>query len=533
MSDVSSYCFGAAYITGYEGLNEMRTYNRRDWFYALGIFFFVLLLAAGQISAGIPDWGDDHAAYISEGIAIADNSLNEQAEINYFYHPSLLTKESNDGKLIYAWGYPLLQACIYKIAGFNRTNYSFVIWYKIPLVLSLAMLGGVLFLFFRRRFNMFISAFLALLFCLSGDLIESVNKLYSDLPFVFLTFLTFLLMEMYSEQPGSPILSVGYGFALWLTYETRLNGVSVCILALLGHVLSQRKGFISKKRFWKNLIPYAVFAVLILITERLWLAPATQNLSDVGAVSITTVWDNVYYYVFKMISYFSALSGIQIRPLGFIVPVFCVLGFVKNGFGRNLYMSVLMIGSFIVLVLLPYQQGLRYLYNVLPILLMYAAYGVLTVVKWMMKLIGRRKNFHIVGTVAVYSVAIILLLSSGTCQIFRDVRNISDRGKPTETDVYSDYAVEMYDYIQNHTSQDAVVAFAKPRVLYLNTERLSFRPGFNGHELADADYLLFCKLPSGVFSEVSPDEVPTEILKENKWFALYEIIKDVSSECSE
>ena len=506
-------------------MNEMKTYNHRDWFCALGIFFLVLILAAARLTTGIPDWGDDHAAYISEGIAIADNSLNEQAEINYFYHPSLLTKEANDGRLIYAWGYPLLQACIYKLAGFNRMNYSSVIWYKIPLILSLAMLGGVLFLFFRRRFNLLISVFLALLFCLSGDLIESVNKLYSDLPFVLFSFLTFLLMEWYSERPGSPILAVGYGFALWLTYATRLNGVSVCVMALLGHILSQRKEFISKKRFRKNIIPYAFFSVLVLITERLWLTPATQNLSDVGAVSITTVWDNLYYYAFKVITYFSTLPGIQIRPLGFIIPVFCVLGFVKNGFGRNLYLSVLVIGSFIVLVLLPYQQGLRYLYNVLPILLMYAAYGVLNAVKWTMKLIRNRKNLYIAGTVAAYSVAIILLFSSGTCQIIRDVRNISDRGTPTETDVYSEYAVEMYEYIQNHTSRDAVVAFAKPRVLYLNTERLSFRPGYNGHELADADYLLLCKLPAGVFSEVSPGEVPTAILKENKWFALYEIIK--------
>ena len=174
---------------------KMKAYGRKDWFFALGIFFLVLILAAGQVTTGIPDWGDDHAAYISEGIAIADSRLNEQTEINYFYHPTPLTKEANDGKLVYAWGYPLFQACIYKLVGFDRINYSSVIWYKAPLVLSLAMLGGVLFLFFRRRFNLLISASLALLFCLSGDLFDSVNKLYSDLPFVCFAFLTFLLME--------------------------------------------------------------------------------------------------------------------------------------------------------------------------------------------------------------------------------------------------------------------------------------------------------------------------------------------------
>lgn len=508
-------------------MNEEKSYNRRDWLCVLGIFLFVLMLAVGQITKGIPDWGDDHAAYISEGIAIADNRLKEQTEINYFYHPSQLTKEANDGKLIYAWGYPLLQACIYKLVGFDRTNYSSVIWYKIPTALSLAMLGGILFLFFKRRFNTFISAFLALIFCLSGDLFESVNKLYSDLPFIFFAFLTFLLMEWYLERSGNLILAIGYGVALWFTYETRLNGLTVCAMALLGHILSQRKEFISKKLLWQNLIPYMFFVLLVLITERLWLAPATQNLSDIGTADISAVLENLYYYVTTVISYFSTLPGVQIKLVGLIITVLCALGFVKNGFGRNSYLSVLVIGSFIVLVLLPYQQGLRYLYNVLPILLMYATYGALTARKWIVKKIrNRKKNLHAAGTVAAYSMAIILLLSSCTFQIIRDARNISNRGVPTETDVYSDDAVEMYDYIQNNTSRDAIVAFAKPRALYLNTDRLSFRPGSNGHELADADYFLFCKLPIRVFSKVSPDEVPTKILKENEWFALYEIIKN-------
>ncbi len=121
--------------------------------------------------------------------------------------------------------------------------------------------------------------------------------------------------------------------------------------------------------------------------------------------------------------------------------------------------------------------------------------------------------------------AIILLLSSCTFQIVRDIRNILDRGAPTETDVYSEEAVEMYEYINTTTSQDAIIAFAKPRLLYLNTNRLSFRPGYNGHELKDADYFLLYKSPKRVFSNVSPDEVSTTILKENKWFAFYKIIK--------
>ena len=508
-------------------MNKIKAYDRKDWFCALGIFVLVLILAAGQVTAGLPDWGDDHAAYISEGIAIAENRLDEQTEVNYFYHPTHLTREANDGKLVYVWGYPLLQAGIYKLVGFDRTNYSSVIWYKAPLVLSLALLGGVLFLFFRRRFNLYISAFLALLFCVSGDLIESVNKLYADLPFVFFAFLAFLLMEWYSERPGNPVLAVGYALSLLFTYETRLNGMSACAVALLGHILLQRKEFISKNRFWKNLIPYGIFIILVLLAERLWLAPATQNLSDIGTASLSAILNNIYSYAGTVVIYFSTLSGIKLVPIGFIITALCVFGFVKNGFGRNLHLSVLVVGSFIVLVLLPYQQGLRYLYNVLPILLMYAAYGALIAGKWILKLIqNRKKNLDTAGKVAACSLALILLLSACAFQIVRDVRNISDRSVSAETDVFSDEAIEMYEYIQANTSQDAVVAFAKPRVLYLTADRLSFRPGSNGHELEDADYFLLYKSSRPIFSKVSPDEAPTQLLKENEWYAFYKIIKD-------
>ena len=507
-------------------MNEIKKYSRSDWFYAMGIFLFVFVLAACQVTTGFPDWGDDHSAYITEGIAIAENRLDEQAGINHFLHPGNLTEESDDGKLIYAWGYPLMQAGIYKLVGFDRVNYSSVVWYKIPMVLSLALLGGVLFLFFRRRFSPLISAVLAVLLCLSGDLFGSVNKLYSDLPFVFLAFLAFLLMECYTRRPGG-VLAAVYGIALWMAYETRLNGMTVCAVAFLGHILSQGREFISKKRFWKNIIPYAIFIVLVLVTEKLWLAPATQNISDIGTVTVETVLKNLYYYADMVIRFFSTLAGPEIRPLGFIVTALCVIGFVKKGWGRNFYLSVLMIGSFVVLALLPYTQGLRYLYNVLPILLMFAAYGALAVGKWAAKLIGdRQKNLRTAGTVAAYAVVLVMLVSSCAYQAIRDVKNISGRGAPSETDVYSEDAVEMYGYIQENVPQDAVIAFTKPRSLYLNTGRLSFRAGHNGHELTDADYMLFFKLDYGNFPELTPDDALTELVKENKWFGLYKIVKE-------
>ena len=87
----------------------MRLFTKTDWLFALAATLIVLLFGSLSLTTGIYPWGDDCAAYISEGIAIADGKLPEQAQMNLFYHPSDLPQESiESGSLVYVWGYPLL-----------------------------------------------------------------------------------------------------------------------------------------------------------------------------------------------------------------------------------------------------------------------------------------------------------------------------------------------------------------------------------------------------------------------------------------
>lgn len=70
------------------------TYNRRDWLTAAALFLVIAILAACAVTTGVPDWGDDFAAYINEGMAIADGRFQEQAALNYFQHPTTITKHA-------------------------------------------------------------------------------------------------------------------------------------------------------------------------------------------------------------------------------------------------------------------------------------------------------------------------------------------------------------------------------------------------------------------------------------------------------
>ena len=57
---------------------------------------------------------------------------------------------------------------------------------------------------------------------------------------------------------------------------------------------------------------------------------------------------------------------------------------------------------------------------------------------------------------------------------------------------YSAQAVEVYRYIMDNTPEDSVIAFRKPRALFLNTQREAFSHGVNGNEERHRDYYLIC-----------------------------------------
>lgn len=500
------------------------TYNRRDWLTAAALFLVIAILATCAVTTGVPDWGDDFAAYINEGMAIADGRFQEQAALNYVQHPTTITRETKENRLVYVWGYPLAQAVVYKLVGFDREGYSSVIWYKAPLVVSLALLAGVLYLLFRRRFSWEIAIFLSLLFCVTQDFYEAINRLYADIPFLFISCLTLLLMECYADGDRGWVLGLFYGVALWLTHETRLNGMAVCSVAAIGHVLRRGKDLKQKHAVWVMAFPYLIFLMLTLISERLWLAPATSNLSEVGTADAAMIREHIQYYWKMIVKYLSDLPGMTIPAVGYIMALSAIIGIVAKGFAKeNIHLTLLMFGTLVVDVVLPYTQGLRYLYNFLPILLMYAVYGVTCILGKLSKIIRDKKVMKTVGLTVVCIIAAEMLFFSLAAQITRDYINLKNRGAKNTDDVYSDAAIEAYQYIRKNTPEDAVIAFAKPRALYMNTQRQAFRPGINGHEVTDADYFLFCKLKYGDFPDIDPMTVRGKIIADNERFTLYKM----------
>ena len=506
-------------------------YTKNDWIAALLVTLFILVMGASHLTKGVPDWGDDFAAYISEGIAIADDCFHEQTVKNYTMHPSPLTLEAREEGLVYVWGYPLMLSAVYKLVGFDRTSFKTIIWYKLPLLLSLSLLGGVLVLFYRRRFSLRISIVLSLLLCMSGDLFAALNNLYSDLPFLFVSMLTLLLAECYAEKAESRIgiwLGVVYGAILWLTHEIRLNGMTVCAVAFFGHALFliKNRKKIQKGKLWLDFLPYLVLVALTFMTEHFWLAPATSNMSDVGRASARQLHANFLAYRNMLFDYLDALPGIHLFCLGYILAAAIIIGIVVHGIKENLHLTLLLIGTLVVDIMLPYQQGLRYIYNILPLLLMFAAYGI----QFLWKKIKKSANLtdekterllHLMGTILCVYILILPIVN----HIRTGITNLSHWGQMADQDVYNEQAVDIYNYIQMEVPEASVIAFGKPRALYLNTERLAFRPGYNGHKIAEADYYLEYQIQHSEFwpEKTEAGKTSMELVYENDIFKLFEV----------
>lgn len=181
-----------------------RTYCQADFWIAVLLILVTLGVCLLSIDAG-HSWGDDNAAYINEAIAIAEGRLEEQTRLNLFMHPGELSfLQGDENSLTYVWGFPLLLVPIYRLFGFDRVTYSSLIYYKLPGVVFTALLAGVLYVFYRRRFGMCISAAVTLLFVLHAIVLNSVNQIATEMPFVCFQMLSLLLVEMHENNLPPP-----------------------------------------------------------------------------------------------------------------------------------------------------------------------------------------------------------------------------------------------------------------------------------------------------------------------------------------
>lgn len=508
------------------------SYTKKDLLIAVCCALLVLVIAACRLTSGYSVWDDDPSAYMNEGIAISEGRFWEQAETNFFYHPSPLPKEVKNNQLIYVWGYPLLLAIVNRFVEFDRVLYSSIIFYKIPNVICVALLGVSAFLFFRRRFSAFFAVTLSLLLGLNDEFVKWVNVTAPDLWLLEIGLTAFLLLECYmdlltredsfkedrkNQYIKRSIIAILFGAVLWYAHELRLNGITIALTCVLGQLICLFRNPAARgreKAIW-HFLPYIVFSLLTWITERI-LAPATGNVSDFSRASLETFFRHCLKQLVAIYYFFTDLFGMVsniyvIRAIACILMILCAIGFL-TAFKRDLHLVLFVIGSFFITALLPYGQGIRYIFNILPILVLCTGYGLNT----MTALSGNKLGAYI--RIMKTAFIVLLVISSAVKQLALVRDNLQNWLEP-EAPVYSEDAMETYRFIQNYIPEDEIIEFSYPRSLYLNTQRMSFRQNVNGHTADEADYRLYIK-SSPAENPIAGNEGNLSTLFENDEFML-------------
>lgn len=460
-------------------------------------------------------WGDDFAAYISEGIAIADGTLDQQTTLNALMHPSYLPEALRADRVTYVWGYPLLLSVIYRLVGFDRVSFSSVVYYKLPSVICFALLAGVFYLFLRHRFSRPLSLALSTAFAGYEGFFEFVDTLYSDIVFLFFFLLSLYLIELFlsERKPHMRVLfGIVSGIAIWYTYEVRLNGISVLFAAVLAQSINYIKAhrLPSLHELPTEISPYVSFALLVFLST-LILPTSTKD----SGVSLWLFRENLVYYLDMVTNWFGLLV---INPLYVLVSSFtdslnydcvidathvigcvllslCFVGFLFSDKRQNLYLIVLSAVYYFAVCLLPYQQGMRYIYPLLPILLVFVGQGFaalarVTHISFPHFKCSKYAVNILCAALSVLAFVPIVKTDIGITHGQPKVSIAAEISGAYRYNIYSDNPVAVYDYISENTPSDCKIGFIKPRALYLNTERVSIPVGINGHSLDEVDYYL-------------------------------------------
>ena len=505
---------------------EQRNYDR-----AIALVLTAIVFLGAVLYCSVShDWGDDFAAYILQAKALATGTVEKQIQENVLLHPSDFSGKNAQGltQLTYVWGFPLQLAALYLLIGFDPLVPQHLLYYKIPGCLALAGTAGILFLFFRKRFRKDVSALLSGFLVIS--ILPVVNNILTDLPFLCLTYCCFYTYETFwdrTTKKGLLCHACVLGICLWYTYLLRLNGITVVGLIAAMHLCKLVSEPENRTQVWLHCIPYVVFG-LLLAAFYLILPVPTSNNGDIGLGSLSDGfrinWEELITWFHSSMTFGPKLYEYAVcAGLGLC---FCI-GFlckIKKEFGY----AVFLLGTLLITASLPYSQGLRYLFGILPLILMFIAHGIDFIYRIICNRLKKEssiRKFTCLVTVCVSIFAASELYVNGLViqgQIRRNELLVGDSSE----NAYAEPCLDIYRFIRAETKEDAKFAFIKPRALCLNTGRQAFCPWVNGHDVMDADYYLLQK-PQNEEDETQDlsKEHPMTLAYENESFLLFEIQK--------
>ncbi len=472
------------------------------------IILIAIVIGACTLTRG-HQWGDDFAWYILQAKSIVNGTTNEFMEESAFTNYQSTTYL---GPLAYPWGYPLILAPVYAVKGIHPLAL------KLPGLFFFAGFLVCLYLFAKDRFTQTDSLLLVSLFAFNPLLLRFLDQILSDIPFLFFSTLSLLLMTQEDRRGISHYALIGA--SVFFMAFLRMTGVVLlgCFLIVeFFKLVKHRKDQATVIEIIQNsFVVCSVFILLWILNLLLFPNGGASYLSQYARLIETAKELAVAY--FNVFSRFFGEAKAWTYLYYFLFIFFLLGAWVK----RKQKMVLLLFFAFwiIVHVAYPYAQLPRYIFPLLPIFIYFTFQGIKAGINKL------PERYHQTGQTVFYGFWLLIagmFLFTASRNAYVNLQNDRMINGP-----FDPYSTEVYNYIKEETPSDSVVIFFKPRVMVMMTEHRTLM-STECDRMYKGDYLVLSR-KVGENQQITPENIDAcnlplnQVLKNNR-FIVYQIQK--------
>ncbi len=473
------------------------------------VVILAIILGSSMLTRG-HEWGDDFAWYILQAKSVVEGSIDEFVETSIFTNTESTT---HVGPTAYPWGYPLLLTPVYAIKGIHP------LFLKLPVVLLYAGFLIGMYLLAKVRFSENESLLIVCLFAFNPLLLQFLDQILSDIPFLF--FSTLSLWLIIKDQRRSTWHASLIGTSIFFVVFMRATGILLlgCFLMVaFFELLQERRNWpLVKKIVWESFLVCAAFGALFILSSLVFPGGGASYLSQYAGMSVDQIRDFAARY-FAIYGFFFGQTTVWKYVYYGLVGFFLVGAIVE--WKSRLIFILFFIFWMTAHIAYPYWQGVRYIFPLLPIFIYFTFAGMKFALAKLPIQYSSTGQWVFYG---FWSLITVYFLVTSTQIAYSNLRNNRAINGP-----FDSYSKEVYAYIQDTTPPESIVVFFKPRVMRLMTDRASIM-SMECDRILKGDYLVLSR-KVGNNQQIPPEEIGAcnlaldQVLK-NSRFIVYQIQK--------
>ncbi len=418
--------------------------------------FTVLLLLLPLLFINIRDshdWGDDFAQYLIQAGNITES--HPQTE------NGLVSDEISGGFAVKAYpvGFPLLLSPVYALSGIEIRPYL------ILETIFLIVLSWLCWNYFRKFFDERLALLLMLFFAYHYLTLDLKGQILSEIPF---TLFLLLLVSMFRSGKNTIrhwlVLGILCGFLSSIRILGAISLPALAAFLLMSYLkgeAGEKYGKLNRKKVFLffTLISACTFFLLNSILFKIPVGDFLEFYRDAGSDHPTHFFSNLFVYL-NHIGRIFQLPFVHASVWTYMCGILMLTGLLRALFRNDGVEAWWLLFYLLILGFYPYPSGgFRFLFPVFPFLILYFFEGLQIISSRIKSGLERKSSYA----------ASLLLLAALIQPIYQIVATtgVSVDG-PQSKD-----AKEMFEYLRNKTSRDAVVVFPRARAMALYSEHPS------------------------------------------------------------